>query len=163
MSAAGDRLGLTRQAIGQWAQKPGAPVTTKNGTTLVLWPAFARWREKELVGSAIRSAAPSVSLDEARTRKALADAERSELTAAKQRNELAPVAEMDAAVERLASAVRDEVRGLRSRFTTAIVGLANPIEAAAVLDQMETQILGALAKAATEDVDEPDGDEGNDA
>ena len=84
----------------------------------------------------------------ARARKMSADADRSEMAAAKLRGELAPVVEMDAAVERVASAVRNEVAGLRSRFALRVVGLKTPLEAATVLDEMAAQILGGLAEQA---------------
>ena len=77
------------------------------------------------------------------------------MAAAKLRGDLAPVVEMDQAVERLASAVKKEVDGLRSRFTMRVIGLTTPIEAAAVLDDMARQIMSALADAAN-DADDPD-------
>ena len=99
-------------------------------------------------------------LDEVRerARKLRADADRSELLTARLRGELAPVVTMNAAVERLASAVRNEVLGLRSRFTMSVLGLTEPAQAAAVLDDMGRQILGALASAAldTDDADDED-------
>lgn len=97
-------------------------------------------------------------LDEVRerARKLRADADRSELLTARLRGELAPVTEMDAAVERLASAVRNEVLGLRSRYTLSILGLAEPAAAAAVLDDMGRQILGGLAASAVPDGGEQD-------
>lgn len=99
-------------------------------------------------------------VDEARerARKMRADAERSELLTAKLRGDLVPSVELDAAVERLAVAVRDEVRGLKPRFALSILGIQSPVEAAKVLDAMAHQILGALAKAATAD-DEPESTE----
>lgn len=132
----------------KWRQE-GCPHQMRSGRVLYRLPQVVAWREER--------ARKELDADEAkeRARKMRADADRSELAAAKLRGELAPVAEMDAAVERLATAVRNEVAGLRSRFTLTVLGLQTPQEAAAVLDEMGKQILGALAGAAVdEDVDE---------
>lgn len=48
-SAAAERLGLTKQAIGLWTAKPGAPVRREGTAVFVKWPDFARWREQELL------------------------------------------------------------------------------------------------------------------
>lgn len=53
--------------------------------------AFLRWREKELVFQAIKELTPTVSLDEARTRKALAEAEMVEIEVAKARGEVVSI------------------------------------------------------------------------
>ncbi len=50
------RLGLTDQAVGQWAAKPGAPVRRQGTRVYVRWPDFARWREQELVAGAKKEA-----------------------------------------------------------------------------------------------------------
>lgn len=130
----------------------GCPHLMRSGRVLYRLPQVMAWREERAV--------KALDADEAkeRARKMRADADRSELAAAKLRGELAPVADMDRAVERLATAVRNEVAGLRSRFTLAVVGLQTPQEAAKVLDDMARQILAALAgeAAAEDDTDELD-------
>lgn len=127
----------------------GCPHQMRSGRVLYRLPQVMAWREERAV--------KALDADESkeRARKMRADADRSEMAAAKLRGELAPVAEMDAAVERLATAVRNEANGLRSRFALTIIGLQTPVEAAAALDEMAKQILGALASAAAAD-DEPD-------
>jgi phage terminase Nu1 subunit (DNA packaging protein) len=127
----------------------GCPHLLRSGRVLYRLPQVVAWREERAV--------KALDADESkeRARKMRADADKSELQAAKLRGELAPVAEMDAAVERLATAVRNEVAGLRSRFTLAVIGLQSPQEAASVLDEMGRQILGALASLADRDDEEP--------
>lgn len=90
------RLGLTAQAVGQWASRPGAPAR-KIGTRVWLrWPDFARWRETELCRTAIEEATkklreqldamnspkgnPRSRLDEAMARKAEIEVEELERT-----------------------------------------------------------------------------------
>ena len=46
--AVADKLGLTPQAVGVWAVKPGCPTKQNGKGRLLLYPDFARWREKEL-------------------------------------------------------------------------------------------------------------------
>lgn len=152
-----DETGLvTRTLMLIRDKEPGVLVTRMRGKALEYQqPACSvnlRTREANKALAALRSD----ELDEAkeRARKMRADADRSELAAAKLRGDLAPVAEMDAAVERLATAVRNEVAGLRSRFTLTVLGLQTPQEAAAVLDEMGKQILGALAGAASDETDD---------
>lgn len=144
------------------AQEPGVLVTRTRGKALQYkQPDCAiniRTREAKKQANELAD----IDIDEAkeRARKMRADADRSEMAAAKLRGDLAPVVEMDAAVERLASAVAKEVNGLRSRFTMRVIGLTTPIEAAAVLDDMARQIMSALADAASDgaddDTDDPD-------
>lgn len=127
----------------------GCPHVLRSGRVLYRLPQVQAWREERAVRA--------LDADETkeRARKMRADADRAELIAARLRGELGPIAEMEEAVERLASAVRDEVRGLRARFTLSILGLTAPAEAAAVLDEMGHQILGALTtRAADLGVDE---------
>ena len=154
-----DETGLvTRTLMHIRDKEPGVLVTRQKGKALEYsQPACAvnlRKREGEKALASQRTEA----VDEAkeRARKMRADAERSELHTARLRGDLVLAADFDAAIERLAVAVRDEVRGLRPRFTMLILGLSDPTEAAQVLDNMAKQILGGLAKAAIpDDDDEP--------
>ena len=137
------------RTLRRWREE-GCPHQRRSNRVLYRIPQVLEWLQDR--------ARKELDADEAkeRARKMRADADRSEMLAAKLRGELAPVSEMNAAVERLATAVRNEVNGLRSRFTLAVVGLQSPQEAAAALDEMGKQILGALASAAldTDDVDD---------
>jgi hypothetical protein len=143
------RLGLTAQSVGAWAKRPGAPARADGRALLVQWPAFARWREQQLIAGAMPG-----NVDTLRARKLLAESELAELTLAERRRDLAPVAEMDAAVEHIALAVRNEVRGLRSRFVARLVGLTSEAEAARELDAMGDQILEALVERVAPPEDE---------
>lgn len=135
-------LETDERTLRRWREE-GCPHQRRSNRVLYRLPQVMAWLQER--------ARKELDADEAkeRARKMRADADRSEMLAAKLRAELAPVVEMDAAVERLATAVRNEVAGLRSRFTLAVIGLQTPVEAAAVLDDMAKQILGALASAAS--------------
>lgn len=154
---AADRLGLTRQAIGVWAAKPGAPVTSDNGTTLVLWPAFARWRETQMVEKAVRDTAPTVSLDEARTRKALAEAELAELEVAKARGDFVAVADYETALGRSLDRVTARLRAMPVRLSSygaeVEAAVESEVEAVIVeLSQMDADVLDEPAEEPKEGV-----------
>ena len=85
------RLEMTPQSLGSWCKRPGAPVRVDGTRVWVQAAAFLRWREKELVLQAIKELTPTVSLDEARTRKALAEAEMVEIEVAKARGEVVSI------------------------------------------------------------------------
>jgi len=144
-----EMLEVDARELRKW-RADGCPHSMRSGRVLYRLPQVMVWRDEQ--------ARKELDVDEAkeRARKMRADADRSEMAASKLRHELAPVAEMDKAVERLATAVRNEVAGLRSRFTLAIIGLKEPVEAAAVLDDMARQILGALAATAADVPDDTD-------
>ena len=151
-----DETGLvTRTLMLIRDKEPGVLVTRMRGKALEYQQPTCSINLRKREATKALADLRSDELDEAkeRARKMRADADRSEMMAAKLRGELAPVAEMDAAVERLATAVRNEVTGLRSRFTLAVIGLQTPQEAAASLDDMAKQILGALASSATAEED----------
>ena len=140
------------------AQEPGVLTTRQKGTALQYKQPDCAINLRAREAKKALAEMTAEELDEAKERagKIKAERERAELHVAKLRGELAPVSEMHAAVERLATAVRNEVNGLRSRFTLAVVGLQSPQEAAAALDEMGKQILGALASAALETDDADD-------
>lgn len=142
-------LETDERTLRRW-REDGCPHQRRSNRVLYRLPQVMAWLQER--------ARKELDADEAkeRARKMRADADRSEMLAAKLRGELAPVVEMDAAVERLATAVRNEVAGLRSRFTLTVLGLTTPQDAAAVLDEMGKQILGALASAAASEDEDTD-------
>ena len=138
------------------AQEPGVMVSrTRGKVTEYEQPACAINLRQREIRKHLEAQRPA-DIDEAKTRKAQADAEIAEMQLAKMRGDLAPVADMDRAVERLALAVRAEIGGLRSRFAARIVGLQTPLESAEMLDAMSAQILAALQDAAEGLDDETD-------
>ena len=137
-------LEVDARELRKWRAE-GCPHVLRSNRVLYRLPQVVEWAQERAVK------ALDADENKERARKMRADADRSEMAAAKLRGELAPVVEMDRAVERLASAVAKEVNGLRSRFTMRAIGLTTPVEAAAVLDDMARQIMRALADAAGQD------------
>ena len=81
------RLGLTHQAAGTWASRPGAPIEMVAGKRLLVWPDFPRWRDEQLREGAKRELRPS-SLEGHRQRREGADADLRELELAERRGQL---------------------------------------------------------------------------
>ena len=146
---AAERLGLTAQAVGQWASRPGAPVVKDGTRVYVQWPGFARWREQELVRQAKAEAAPTVSLDEARTRKALAEAELAEMDLAVRRGDLVGVSDYEAALARVLDRLMARLRAMPVR----LAHLGDECEAA-VEAEVEAVIV-ELSQMDEDVVDEP--------
>lgn len=55
-SDAAKRLEITKQSVGLWASKVGAPVRRDGNRVYVRWPDFMRWREEQLCRSAVEEA-----------------------------------------------------------------------------------------------------------
>lgn len=123
---AAQRLGITGQALGMWTVRPGAPARKHGRQSLVSWPAFARWREGELVRQAL-SEAQTGDFEVERTRKMRADASLSELTLAKAQGELVAIADYDTAL----SKVLDHVMARLRAFPVRLAHFGPDIEAAA--------------------------------
>jgi phage terminase Nu1 subunit (DNA packaging protein) len=139
------------------AQEPGVLIQrTRGKVTEYEQPACAIHLRQREVRKELEAQKPA-DIDEAKARKAQADAEMAEMQLAKMRHELAPVIDMDRAVEQLAGAIRAEVLGIRPRWAARLVGLETHAEAAAALDLMAAQLLAALVdRAEGLDADEPD-------
>jgi hypothetical protein len=101
------RLGMTVQGAGQWAARPGAPVR-KDGTAVwCSWPAFARWREDELVAEAMPG-----DLDALRARKLAAEARMAEIDLAQREGEVVLVADYSKALGRVLDLLMSRLRSL---------------------------------------------------
>ena len=149
---AASRLGITAQSVGQWASRPSAPVIKQGTRVYVQWPGFARWREQELVRQAKAEVSPTVSLDEARTRKALAEAELAEMDLAKQRGEFVGVAAYEAALARVLDRLTARLRAMPVRLSHL-----GPDTEAAAEDEVEAVIV-ELSQFDEDVIDEPAGD-----
>lgn len=116
VSEVAEKLGISYQAVGVWAAKPGAPTRSVGTKVWLKWPAFARWREQQMVETARREASPTVSLDEARTRKALAEAELAEIELAKARGAVVALSDYEAALGRILDRLSARLRALPVRL-----------------------------------------------
>lgn len=121
------RLEMTPQAIGLWCKRPGAPVRVDGPRIWVRAPEFLRWRESELVAQAVKNSQQTVSLDQARTRKALADAELAEIEVAKARGAVVSIEDTAKVIGTVLDRLTARLRALPVR----LAHLGELVEAAA--------------------------------
>lgn len=137
-------LEVSEPQVRDWRAE-GCPHQVRDGVIVFRLPKVLEWR----LAQAKRAAIDALDIDVARENKriARATADIREMERDERRRTQAPVAAMDAVIERIATAVRTEVRGIRPRFAPRIVGLATVADAALVLDEMASQLLKALRGA----------------
>ncbi len=95
---AAQRLGMTQQSIGMWCSRPGAPARKQGTRVFVQWPAFARWREGQLVEQGKKEVTGDADFEQHRTRKMAAEAGLAELELAKAQGEFVAVADYEKAI-----------------------------------------------------------------
>lgn len=156
-SQAAERLGLTKQAIGLWCAKPGAPVRKEGTRVFVRWPDFARWREQELQAAAKKPEAEQGSLAdrraEAETRAAEIALARAELALARDRGEVVSVADFGAALGRALDLVVGRVRAMPSQLEHLGPEVERAVEAEA------ERIIAELQAFDTDVIDEQEPDD----
>lgn len=129
-SAAATRLGLTKQAVGIWCAKPGAPVRREGTKCWVRWPDFARWREQELAATAKRDAHQGTVAQrrlDAEARNAEIQMERGELALARERGELIALEDYERALATILDRLTARLRAMPVR----LADMGAEVEAAA--------------------------------
>lgn len=114
--AAAAVLRITPQSLSKWTARPDAPVRVQGTRVWVRDPDFFRWREGELIRQAKAESTP-VTLDDARARKANAEAELAELDVAKARGEFVAVADYETALGRVLDREMARSRSLAVRLS----------------------------------------------
>lgn len=153
---AAERLGLTKQAIGQWCAKPGAPVRKAGTRVMVRWPDFARWREQELLSKAKKDT-PTGSFAErklmAEARSAEIDVERGELALARERSESLGIDDYETAIGTILDRLSARLRAMPVRFSH----LGPDVEAFAEseAERMINELNGWDEDVLEEETDEP--------
>jgi hypothetical protein len=133
-------LGLTNQTIGTWARKPGAPARVAGRHVWVQWPAFARWREAELV-----AAAQPGDVEALRAEKLRVEIDHARLELARAQGELVTVADYERALGVMCDRFVARLRALPVR----LAHLGDAVEAEA---EAEAEAIIAELHALDEDV-----------
>ena len=151
-SAAADRLGLTRQAIGQWAAKPGAPVESNGGVTVVLWPAFARWREGELcrvhaeeATASMRRQLDATQSGDTLTRKLRADARKAEIEVELLERSVVKVSEVEQVIAELLNALRAALVSIPRTWAAKLIGAKTVVDMEQRLHVENVRLMGHLS------------------
>ncbi len=144
IAQAADRLGLTRQGLGQWLEgRHHESIRLHRGKREFAWPAFPRWREQTMRDEAVARARPE-DYEAAKARKMAADAELAELELARRRGELCAVADFEAALETAFSRVRTRLLNLPAKSSPHLVGLRSITEAQGALEPFVEEVVAEL-------------------
>jgi hypothetical protein len=156
------RLGLTPQALGVWAKRPGAPVSDDGGRRLVHWPDFTRWRDAEIARQVRTEATADTKpgdLEEARARKMAAEAELAELALAKARGQMVTIDAWIKPVERRLMHLRARILAMPSKSAHRLVGLRTLPQATKQLREIIEDLTVVLSTDQLTDEIDADGQE----
>lgn len=143
---AADGVGITPQALGKWASRPGAPVeTAKNGERVYLWPDFPRWREQELVRQAKAEVVGESTANA--NRYEAARAERIEMEVRQLKGELVSVEESVQVYEKRCGALRSKLMTFPHAWAPNLMGLKSIPEAEMQLEKGISEALTVLSGA----------------
>lgn len=144
---AAKRLGMTAQALGMWAKRPGAPVVMRAGKPRCVWPDFPKWRDAERDRQAREEATPADE-EEAKRRKLVAEARLAEIELELAEGKLvskdAVLAEADAQL----GPIRSAMLAIPAKWAPKVVGLRNVVEAQTALKALVKHSLGQWASVA---------------
>lgn len=142
-------LDVHRQTVQQWLNN-GCPVVkrAKRGDKvghLFNLKAVMEWREARAVTDAIGADHSLVSMDEARRRKAIADAALAELELAKAKGIVAPLDQFERALMHTFAEIKVNIRNIPHRVVTQLIGETDEIRFKEVMTAEVDQALEALS------------------
>lgn len=137
---------MTAQALGVWAVRPDAPVRLRGRRREYQWPAFPRWRERELTRQARDEARPK-DRNEAEERLASAKAQLAEVELEEAKHNTCTREQHEAAVGALLERVRAQALSLGPKWGPRCVGLKTTPEAVARLEEAARDLLHELQVA----------------
>lgn len=136
-----DRLGISAKQLSRHIAD-GMPVEGSGKAARFPWPEIRIWRDKWLVESGKRAAAPTT-LDDARQRYESARAQMAELELAERRGELLRVSAYQAAREAADQRVAARLKALANRLAPAVVGTTSVADG---LQRVQPLIAEAMAE-----------------
>lgn len=149
------RLGLTPQAIGLWAVRPGAPTSSIKGKRLLIWPDFPRWRETELKREA-RGVGRPEDQKAAQKRKMIADAVLAELMVAEKEGALIALSVHEDVVGEIGARFLSVIQNFPSNYLIDLEKAGvDPAKGQAVLEKIAGDLTGCL-RASVDDFDDDD-------
>lgn len=141
---AGRRLGITPQSIGVWGARSDSPTRLIGGQREYQWPNFPRWREEQLIATALEGAAQSSDFLEARSRKMAADAAMAELDLSERRDELVSVEAFRETLSKILTNIRAQLLSVPGRYSARIVGVDSLPDAQRHLDAIVRDVMREL-------------------
>lgn len=166
---AAELLGVSAKTVRNWINKQGLHCTDDGRRRVLAWLPTLEWYVQMRIardGNAGTSPAPdpdepTESLEQAETRKTIADADLKELRLAQLRGQLVPADEVGRNVGRVANTIKTKLDSLPNALALRLVGKSDRVEVQQILQDAIYRIKLELANAGTEPepaVRIPDGD-----
>ncbi len=149
-----DLFGISAAQIERYF-KQGMPHTKKGRNVVLPWPEARTWYFAYLEQKGYKRAAPQ-SLDEARRRRATAEAELAELELARERDETMRVEDGAATLADGFARARSKILNLPPRIAGVIVGVPTKAEALARIEPLVLEVLAELHAAEDVPADDPE-------
>jgi excisionase family DNA binding protein len=155
---AADLLGVSAKTVRNWINKSGLPCTDDGRRRVLNWPEALEWYVQMRIsrdGSGGNNQPPDPeeqveNLEQAETRKTIADADLKELRLAQLRQQLVPADEVGRNVGRVASAIKTKLDSLPNALALRLVGKSDRIEVQQILQDAVYRIKLELANVGTQ-------------
>lgn len=151
-------LGVTDRQVRNWIKDKGLPAKSDSRGFSLKWPDALEWyvgyRSAQTAGNGGNRAhgagqnapeVPEETYDQALTRKTKAEADLKELQLARERTEVAAIADVEKALTNANAATRTLIQALPSRLSTQLLGLTDRTQLHAILERETNGLLGNLA------------------
>jgi len=140
ITQAAEALGMTGQAVGQWADKaPPDMVRAVRGVRWLKWPDFPVWYRQQL-----KQKERPADLDEARARKLAAEAELAELELERARGTLYHIDDVAAVWRDMLRRIAAQGRAAAGRYAVRTVGLSDLRTSTAVWEEAMGDVMRDL-------------------
>lgn len=155
---AAELFGVSAKTVRNWINKLDLPCTDDGRRRVLNWHEALEWYVQMRIardGSAGKNQPPgdeepAESLEQAETRKTIADADLKELRLAQLRQQLVPADEVGRNVGRVASAIKTKLDSLPSSLALRLIGKSDRVEVQQILQDAVYRIKLELAAAGTQ-------------
>jgi len=150
-------LGVTDRAVRKWVKVKGLPCNAGSGVMTFSWPSVRRWwtdlamAEGGTDGTSSKKAAtdklvtPPETYEEALSRKTRAEADLKELQLAKERGQVASIADVERVISAATIVTQTQILAVPSRLASRLLGMDDYKRVVAILESEMRQLLTNLA------------------
>ncbi len=150
-----DLLGVTSKTVRNWINKEGLEAVSDGRRRVLDWRGVLEWYIQRRIaesgndGNGSGDPAPGLpeNLEQAETRKTIADADLKELKLAQLRGQLVPADEVGRNIARVATAIKTKLEGLPSSLALRLVGKSDRAEVQQILQDAVYRIKLELSVA----------------
>lgn len=144
------RWGKSRQTAAEWARRPGCPKRNRAGKIEYQWPEFLEWWASERERAARDEATP-VDSEQAKARKALADAKLAEYELAQAEGRLIDAQEGAQEFMRRIEPIRASMIAMPPKWAPLLMGKRTLTEMQAALETLGTHMLEGWSGSRNQD------------